>query len=57
MKVEGEPAEWLDEWKRRGLVTSYTDAVIQALRLFNERVVEQDLKITQLNDMVTDPSL
>jgi hypothetical protein len=44
MKVEGEPAEWLDEWKRRGLVTSYTDAVVQALRTFNERITEQDLK-------------
>ena len=26
MIVEGEPAEWLQEWKSRELVTSYTDA-------------------------------
>jgi hypothetical protein len=51
MKVEGEPAEWLDEWKRRGLVTSYTDAVVQALRTFNERITEQDLKSEQLNNI------
>jgi hypothetical protein len=50
MKVEGEPAEWLEEWKRRGLVTSYTDAVIQSLRVFNETIIEQDLKINQLNN-------
>lgn len=51
MLVEGEPAEWLNEWKKRGLVTSYTDAVVQALRAYNERIVEQDLKLTQLKNM------
>ncbi len=51
MVVEGEPAKWLGEWKERGLVTSYTDAVIQALRTFNEKVTEQDLKAVQLNNM------
>jgi hypothetical protein len=48
MTVEGEPAAWLNDWKRRGLVTSYTDAVIQALRTLNERVTEQDLKSAKL---------
>jgi len=51
MTVEGEPAEWLNEWKKRGLVTSYTDAVVQALRTFNEKITEQDLKSVQLNNM------
>ena len=49
--VTGEPAKWLNEWKRRGLVTSYTDAVIQALRAFNEKVTEQDLKSAQLGNI------
>jgi hypothetical protein len=49
--VIGEPARWLSEWKRRGLVTSYTDAVIQALRVFNERMIEQDLKSAQLGNI------
>jgi hypothetical protein len=49
--VIGEPAKWLNEWKRRGIVTSYTDAVIQALRTFNEKVIEQDLKSAQLGNM------
>lgn len=49
--VMGEPAKWLNEWKRRGLVTSYTDAVIQALRTFNEKVTEQDLKSAQLGNI------
>lgn len=49
--VIGEPAKWLIEWKRRGLVTSYTDAIIQALRVFNERLTEQDLKSAQLGNI------
>ena len=49
--IEGEPAKWLIDWKRRGLVTSYTDAVIQALRAFNEKITEQDLKFSQLGNI------
>ena len=49
--VTGEPAAWLNEWKRRGLVTSYTDAIIQALRAFNEKITEQDLKAAQLRNI------
>lgn len=49
--VIGEPARWLSEWKRRGLVTSYTDAIIQALRVFNEKLTEQDLKSSQLQNI------
>jgi hypothetical protein len=51
MTVEGEPAEWLYEWKKRGLVTSYTDAIVQSLRVFNEKITEQDLKTVQLKNM------
>ena len=51
MIVEGEPAEWLQEWKSRGLVTSYTDAVIQALRALQVRITEEDLKIAQLRNL------
>jgi len=50
MKVEGEPAEWLEEWKRRGLVTSYTDAVVQSLRSLKEKITEQDLKAARLSN-------
>ncbi len=49
--IQGDPAEWLLEWKRRGLVSNYTDAVIQALRAFHEKVNEQDLKTTQLQNL------
>ena len=49
--LTGEPAKWVCEWKQRGLVTSYTDAVIQALRAFNERITEQDLKSAQLGNI------
>ena len=49
--IMGEPAALLNEWTRRGLVTSYTDAIIQALRVFNEKVTEQDLKSAQLRNI------
>ena len=49
--IVGEPAVWLDEWKRRGIVISNTDAVIQAFRAFNEKVTEQDLKVVQLRNL------
>jgi len=51
MTLEGEPAKWLTEWRRRGLITSYTDAVIQALRAMKEKVTEQDLKSAQLGNI------
>jgi len=51
MTLEGEPALWLNEWKKRGLVTSYTDAVVQALRALKEKVTEQDLKSAQLGNI------
>lgn len=49
--ITGEPAHWLDDWKRRGLVTSYTDAVVQTLRVFKEKITEQDLRLVQLKNM------
>jgi hypothetical protein len=49
--IIGEPAIWLSKWKQRGLITSYTDAIIQALKLFNEKQVEQDLKKEQLENL------
>lgn len=51
MLIDGEPAEFLTELRRRGLITSYTDGVIQAIRLFKEKVTEQDLKLVQLMNM------
>lgn len=49
--ITGEPAKWLCEWKRRGLVTSNTDAVIQAFRIFQERITEHDLKSIQVENL------
>jgi len=48
--IVGEPAKWLEDWKRRGLVTSYRDAVIQGLRALNEKITEQYLKLIQLRN-------
>jgi hypothetical protein len=49
--ITGEPAKWLTEWKRRGLITSYTDGVIQALKALNEKMTEQDLRLIQLRNL------
>ena len=49
--VTGEPAEWLSKWKRRDLITSFSDGVVQALRTFKEKVTEQDLKSAQLGNI------
>ncbi|RLG17085.1 hypothetical protein DRN63_03360 [Nanoarchaeota archaeon] len=49
--LRGEPAEWLISWRERGLISSYTDAVIQALRALHEKIVEQDLKALQVRNL------
>jgi hypothetical protein len=46
--IDGEPAKWLGEWKQRGLITSYTDGILQALKIYNEKQIEQDLKKAQI---------
>jgi hypothetical protein len=55
--VIGEPAKWLNEWKRRGLVTSYTDAIIQALRTFNEKLTEQNSEIAVRQAAIQKPQI
>jgi hypothetical protein len=49
--IDGEPAKWLWEWKQRGLITSYTDGIIQALKIYNEKQIEQDLKKAQIANL------
>jgi hypothetical protein len=49
--VVGEPAQWLKTWKQRGIVTSYTDAVLQALRNFHYEITDRELKTAQLQNM------
>lgn len=49
--INGEPAKWLSEWKQRGLITSYTDGIVQALKIYNEKQLEQDLKSAQLANL------
>jgi HSP90 family molecular chaperone len=50
LKLKGEPVKWLTEWKIRGIVSSYSDAVLQGLVVLRERIVEQDLKASKLQD-------
>lgn len=49
--VKGEPAKWLKAWKKRGIVTSYTDAVVQALRAFHREITENELKSVRLQNL------
>lgn len=49
--ISEQPAQILLELKRRGLVTSNTDAVIQGLLALYEKVVARDLKVAQLKTL------
>jgi len=51
LKLTGEPMKWLIEWKNRGIISSYTDAVLQGLMALRDRINEQDLKAARLQDM------
>ena len=49
--LRGEPARWVKIWKARGLVTSCSDATIQAFKLYQERLTEFDLKEAQVENL------
>lgn len=42
---------WYRDWRRRGLVKSCSDAIVQAFRLYQEHLLEQDLKAAQLKNL------
>jgi len=46
--LRGEPASLFFQWKRRGIVRSRADAVLQAFRAFHEKLTEMQLKTAQL---------
>jgi hypothetical protein len=50
-QVEGEPARILLELKKRGLVVSNTDAVIQGILALHEKVLQRDLALARLNSV------
>ena len=47
-EIRGKPAEIFNELKRRGLITSARDAVVQGLACLYEKVLERDLREAQL---------
>lgn len=47
-KIKGESAKILYELKRRGIVSSNSDAVIQGLFALHEKVIQRDLAIARL---------
>ena len=49
--LKGEPAKWLKTWKRRGLVNSNRDAVVQSFRLYYDIIRKSDLEETQLEKL------
>jgi hypothetical protein len=48
VRSKGDPAEFFLELKRRGIVASSRDAVVQGIICLHEKVVERDLKTAQL---------
>ena len=46
--ISGDACEILLELKRRGIVTSNTDAVIQALFALHEKILDRDLRLARL---------
>jgi len=54
-RPRGKPARWLAEWKKRGIISSYADEVLQGLVALREKIVEQDLKVAKLQDMEAEP--
>lgn len=47
-KIEGEPAEFLLELKRRGIVSSAREAVVQGIICLREKVLQRGLQMVQL---------
>ncbi len=48
------PAKWLLEWKKRGLISNCRDAIIQAFKVYHEKILDQDLRAAQLKTLVED---
>ena len=48
LTLKGEPAKWLKTWKRRGLVNSNRDAVVQSFRLYYDLIRKSDLEEAQI---------
>jgi hypothetical protein len=40
----GEPVEWIQAWRSRGLVASNRDLILQALQALSAKIIEQDIK-------------
>jgi hypothetical protein len=47
-EITGEPAEIFVELKRRGIIHSARDAVVQGLMSLHEKVLQRDLQMAQL---------
>jgi hypothetical protein len=57
--LKGEPAKWLKTWKRRGLVNSNQDAIVQSFRLYYDLIRKSDLeeaKIRHAHPNYKDPT-
>jgi len=50
-KIRGKPARAFLELKRRGIISSVSDGVVQGILLLEERVAERDLKIERAYEL------
>jgi Arc/MetJ-type ribon-helix-helix transcriptional regulator len=49
----GETAKILRELRARGVVRSYSDCINQSVRLFYEKILEQDIRYARLKALQT----
>ena len=53
--IKGEPARMIRELKRRGIVTSVKEAVVQGLYAYYDTILQHDLKRLEV-ERLRDPS-
>jgi Arc/MetJ-type ribon-helix-helix transcriptional regulator len=54
LTLRGDTARIMQELRRRGIVRSYADCVNQAVRLFYEKILEQDIRYARLKAFQSD---
>jgi Arc/MetJ-type ribon-helix-helix transcriptional regulator len=52
--LRGDTARIMQDLRTRGIVRSYADCVNQAIRLFYEKIIEQDIRYARLKAFQSD---
>lgn len=54
LTLRGDTARIMQELRARGIIRSYADCVNQAVRLFYEKILEQDIRYARLKAFKSD---